>query len=63
MSYLSCGRCRALFSTDEQFMRVHVSVVMGDVHETLDQVLLCAACTEAVGDDLSLETATFDKNH
>lgn len=61
MSYLSCTRCRTMFSTDEQFMRVTVSAVKGDVHETLDQVLLCAGCTEAVGDDLSLETATFDR--
>jgi hypothetical protein len=42
-------------------MTVNVEVVGRDSRETVAQVLLCGACADAVGDDLTLETATHER--
>jgi hypothetical protein len=61
MSVLRCDRCGTRFDTDDRFTTVDVDAV-GREDETLAQVLLCAACTDAVGDALSLETAVHERN-
>jgi hypothetical protein len=59
MTVLHCDRCGSLFDPDGRFMTVDVDV-LGTPRETLGQVLLCASCTDEVGDELSLETVIHE---
>lgn len=42
-------------------MTLEVDVLGRESRETLEQVLLCGSCTDAVGDALSLETVVHER--
>lgn len=56
MTLLRCDRCGNLFDPDGTFMTVEVDVLDRESRETIEQVLLCESCADAVGDALGIET-------
>lgn len=62
MTVLRCDRCRDLFDPDGTFMTVEVDVLDRGSRETLEQILLCESCTDAVGDALSLGTVVHERD-
>lgn len=62
MTVLRCDRCETLFDPQEAFMAVNIGVLDATSRETIDQVLLCESCADAISDSLSLETSEHGRS-